>query len=42
MWNNNRMQTMQNHPYRTWQRVVSALACTVMLITSYGGMILPV
>ena len=42
MRNNNRMQTKQNHPYRTWQRVVSALACTVMLITSYGGMILPV
>ena len=42
MWNNNRMQAMQNHPYRIWQRVVSALACMVMLITSYGGMILPV
>ena len=42
MQNNNRMQTKQNHPYRIWQRVVSALACTVMLITSYGGMILPV
>ena len=42
MRNNNRMQTKQNHPYRAWQRVVSALACTVMLITSYGGMILPV
>ncbi len=42
MWNNNRMQTKQNHPYRIWQRVVSALACMVMLITSYGGMILPV
>ena len=42
MWNNNRMQTMQNHPYRIWQRVVSALACTVMFITPYGGMILPV
>ena len=36
------MQTKQNHPYRIWQRVVSALACMVVLITSYGGMILPV